>query len=234
MPAITTLWLTRHAESAIPTVFHGAESDIGLSALGHRQAATAAEWFREQKPSAVVSSEMIRARETAAPIAAACEVEHHIERDIHERCVGELSGTNFSSHSGPWHDTIHRWMAGDTAYTTPGAESFDELKARLVPALTRIANRFAGERVVVVAHGVVCKVLLLTLLAERGPAQWQSLGKVANLSVSELHFDGSTWTAGSLLTVPPGVTALQVPESCENSQMLGWNRTSSRSENSQG
>ena len=202
------LWLTRHAESANPTVFHGAESNIGLSVLGKRQADAAAEWFRPLAPTAVVSSAMIRARETAAPIAAACGVPHSIEADLHERCVGELSGTSFSSQSGPWHDTIHRWMAGDTSYTTPGAESLDDLIARLVPALERIARRFPDGRTVVVAHGVVCKVLLLALLPDRGIADWQKLGKVTNLAVSELHFDGMTWSAGKLLEVPPPVATL--------------------------
>jgi 2,3-bisphosphoglycerate-dependent phosphoglycerate mutase len=215
----TTLWLTRHAESAQPTVFHGAESNIGLSPLGHRQAAAAAEWFRTLGPTAVVSSDMIRARETAAPIVAACGVPHHIEPDLHERRVGDLSGTSFSSESGPWHDTIHRWMAGEVTYTTPGAESFEELSNRLIPAVERIANQFRGERVVVVAHGVVCKVLLLTLLADRGVAKWQSLGKVANVSVSELRFDGTAWSAGTVLEVPPGVAALTIaPASGEQSQ----------------
>jgi len=206
---MTTLWLTRHAESANPTVFHGAESNIGLSALGHRQAAAAASWFRDRQPTAVVSSAMIRARETAGPIAAACGVPHLIEPDLHERRVGALGGTSFSSQSGPWHDTIHRWMAGDTAYTTPGAESFDELTARLVPAMERIAKRFPDGRTVVVAHGVVCKALLLSLLEGRSPADWQTLGKVMNLAASELRFNGKTWTAGALLEVPPPVAALQ-------------------------
>ena len=205
---MTTLWLARHAESAAPTVFHGAESNIGLSELGRRQAAAAATWFKALTPSAVVSSAMTRAKETAAPIAAACGVPHHLEPDLYERRVGELSGTSFSSHSGPWHDTIHRWMAGATAYTTPGAESFDELRDRLLPALERIARRFENQRVVVVAHGVVCMVLLLSLLADRGPAGWQNLGKVANLAVSELRFDGGAWTAGRLLEVPPPVAEL--------------------------
>jgi len=216
---MTTIWLTRHAESAAPTVFHGAESNIGLSGLGRRQAVAAADWFRSLEPTAVVSSAMVRAKETAAPIAAGCGVPHVLEPALHERRVGTLSGTSFSSSSGPWHDTIHRWMAGDTAFTTPGAESFDELAARLVPALERVARRYPDGRTVVVAHGVVCKVLLLAMLPDRSPADWQKLGKVQNLAVSELRFDGSAWSAGMLLEVPPPVAALAAEAgSAEKSQ----------------
>lgn len=205
---MTTIWLTRHAETAIPTVFHGAESDVGLSELGRRQAEAAAAWFAQLAPSAVVSSVMTRARDTAAPIAAVCRVPHLIEPDLHERRVGVLSGTAFSSEGGPWPDTITRWIAGETSFTTPGAESFDQLRERLVPAFRRVAERFPGDRVVIVAHGVVCKVLLLSLLSGYGPADWQRLGRVANLSVSELRKAGEGWEAPRLLEVPSAVTAL--------------------------
>ena len=85
--------LARHAETATPAVFHGAESDIGLSELGRRQAAAAAGWFAGAGLTAVVSSAMLRARDTAAPIAAACGVPHEVEPDLYERRVGPLAGT---------------------------------------------------------------------------------------------------------------------------------------------
>jgi broad specificity phosphatase PhoE len=203
----TTIWLTRHAESAVPTVFHGAESDVGLSELGRRQADAAAGWFAGLGPTAVVSSGMIRARDTAAPIAVACGVAHHIEPELHERRVGVLSGTDFASNNGLWPQTIARWTAGETGFTTPGAESFDQLRDRLIPAVQRVADTFAGGRVVVVAHGVVCKVLLLTLLPGYGPANWVQVGHAPNLAVSELVYDRS-WAAVRLLDVPPPVAAL--------------------------
>ncbi|HEX4606852.1 MAG TPA: histidine phosphatase family protein [Urbifossiella sp.] len=206
---MTTIWLTRHAETSAPTVFHGAESDIGLSDLGRRQAAAAAGWFAPLGVTAVVSSGMLRARDTAAPVAAACGAPHRIEPDLHERRVGALSGTAFSSTGGPWPETIDRWEAGDTAFTTPGAESFEDLRRRLVPAVARVAAAHPGGRVVVVAHGVVCKVLLLCLLPGYGPGAWKRLGRVPNLAVSTLtHAGGGGWGAAGLLDLPPPVAAL--------------------------
>lgn len=205
---MTTIWLTRHAETSVPTVFHGAESDIGLSDLGRRQAAAAAGWFAPHRVTAVVSSAMLRARDTAGPIAAACGVPHLIEPDLHERRVGELSGTSFSSEGGPWPRTVDRWEAGDTEFTTPGAESFDDLRRRLVPAFRRVADAHADGRVVVVAHGVVCKVLLLCFLSGYGPAAWKRLGRVPNLAVSELVGSAESWAARQLLQLPPPVAAL--------------------------
>jgi broad specificity phosphatase PhoE len=202
------LWLARHAETATPGIFHGAESDVGLSDTGHRQAAAAAEWFRSLQPTAVVSSAMRRAMDTAAPIAQLCQVPHLIEPQLHERRVGILGGQSFELTSGPWAETIREWSSGNTTYTTPGAESYAEVASRVLAAWERVASSHPGGRVVVIAHGVVCKVLLLSLLEGWGPEGWVTLGRAANLAVTELRPIGSSWQATEWLRVPPPVLAL--------------------------
>lgn len=207
---MTRVWLLRHAETATPMVFHGAESDELLSDHGRRQAAAAAEWFKTIEPDIVVSSRMRRAVSTAAPIAAAGKIPHLIEEQLHERRVGALCGTSFSLREGPWVETLSHWTSANTSYTTSGAESYDDLVTRLVPAFERIIQSHANKRIVIVAHGIVCKVLLLTLLPGWGPTRWHELGKVHNLSVSELTpLSAGRWQFHMLLTVPPPVLALR-------------------------
>ena len=176
----TRVWLCRHAETATPLVFHGAESDEVLSPLGVEQAAAAAEWFRTQNIDVVVSTKMRRAIATAEPIANSCRVAIDCEELLHERRVGALCGTSFSMSEGPWIDTLTHWTAGDTAFTTPGAESFDELKTRLLPAWERVIARHRGQRVVVVCHGIVVKVLLLSLLPGWDATRWHELRNAFN------------------------------------------------------
>ncbi len=202
------VWLVRHAETSTPAIFHGAESDVGLSELGRRQAEAGAEWFRALHPTAVVSSGMRRAADTAAIIAAACGVPHLVEPDLHERRVGQLCGQSFSMTDGPWAETIREWAAGNTAYTSHGAESYDDVRARVLAAWDRVVAAHPVGRVVAVAHGVVCKVLLLSLLAGRAPTDWVKIGRVANLAVSELVPDGAGWRVDRLLEVPAPVAAL--------------------------
>lgn len=202
------VWLLRHAETSTPAVFHGAESDVGLSDLGRRQAQVAAGWFRDLHPTAVVSSGMRRAADTATPIAAACGVPHLVEPGLHERRVGQLCGLSFSMTEGPWAETIREWAAGNSAYTSHGAESYDDVAARVLAAWGRVVDAHPGGRVAVVAHGVVCKVLLLSLLAGWDYTGWVKIGRVANLAVSELVPDGAGWRAERLLEVPAPVAAL--------------------------
>lgn len=179
-----------------------------LGEHGKRQALAAAGWFAEQKPTAVISSAMIRAHDTAAPIAALCRVAHHVEPRLHERKVGPLSRMPRAEANHIWDDTINRWLTGETAYSYPGMESFDELRDRTLPAFNRVVSSHPGGRIVIVCHGVVCKVLLLNILHGRSHADWVNIGKIPNLAVSELVPDGDKWRAESLLFLPPPVIAV--------------------------
>lgn len=202
----TRVLLLRHAQSADPSVFHGAESDVGLSPLGRRQAELAAVYLASLRPDAVVSSAMRRAIDTATPIAQACGKTLHTEPDLHERRVGPMSGTGVQQvHDGPWPTTLRRWLAGDTSYAPEGAESFDDLRERLLPVWHRLTTQHAGRTLVVVAHGVVCKVLLLHLLPGLGVADWTKLGPIHNVAIHELiREDGAEWHAVRVNDLPYG------------------------------
>src|SRR5262249_8313811 len=162
---LTRVLLLRHAESANPAVFHGAESDIGLSDKGHAQAQRVAVYLAGLGPDVIVSSGMRRALDTAGPIAAACGKDIRIEPLLHERRVGVMSGKPRDTPDNPWAQTLRRWQAGDTGFAQGGAESFDDMQQRLLPAWGRLTTEHAGRTLVVVAHGIVCKVLLVSLVA---------------------------------------------------------------------
>jgi probable phosphoglycerate mutase len=89
----TRVLLLRHAETAAPDLFHGAESDIGLGERGARQVEAIVPLLAAARPALVVSSAMRRAVDTARPIATACSTALQIEPDLHERRRGPLSLT---------------------------------------------------------------------------------------------------------------------------------------------
>jgi broad specificity phosphatase PhoE len=191
----TRVYLLRHAETADPSIFHGAESDVGLSDRGRRQALQIADHLAALRPDVVVCSGMRRARDTAGPIARACGLQPHVEPLLHERRVGALGGTPTHSPHGPWPETLRRWAAGDTAYAPAGAESFDDVRGRVLPVWERLTAAHAGRTLVVVAHGIVCRVLLLSLLPGWSAADWDRLGPIHNVGLTELVGDEGAWQA---------------------------------------
>ena len=202
----TRIFLLRHAETANPNVFHGAESDVGLSERGRRQAEQLAPLLAEAQPTAVISSAMRRALDTAAPIATACGLALRIEPELHERRVGALSGTSTQGKEGVWPETLRRWVAGETGYAPPGAESFDAIRDRVLPVWRRLMHEYAGKTLVIVAHGIVIRVLLLSELPGLGPGDWHRLGPIRNLGVNELLWTGTAWEAVRLNEVPANLT----------------------------
>jgi probable phosphoglycerate mutase len=189
------VFLLRHAESARPDVFHGAESDIGLSERGRRQAEAVAPILAAEKPDAVICSAMRRARDTAGPIAAACGLTPILEPELHERRVGDLAGRPFGGKDGVWPATLRRWMAGETGFTPEDAESFDDIRNRVLPVWNRLTHEWSGRRIIIVAHGVVCKVLLLSNLQGYGVTDWDRLGSIQNVGITEVVQDGVAWRA---------------------------------------
>jgi probable phosphoglycerate mutase len=200
----TRVLLLRHAESANPLIFHGAESDVGLSERGRRQAEAIAPLLAAQAPQVLVSSAMRRAIETAMPIARTCGLELRIEPELHERRVGALGGTPTRQCEGVWPDTLRRWLAGDTAFAPPGAESFDDIRRRVLPVWQRLTAEHAGQTLVIVAHGIVCRVLLLSLLPGYTICDWYHI-RTDNVAINELLHDGEAWRALRLNELPAEV-----------------------------
>jgi broad specificity phosphatase PhoE len=189
--------LLRHAETSAPDRFHGAESDVGLGDRGRRQVEAVAAALAAESPHAVISSAMRRALDTAAPIARACGLAVRVEPRLHERKMGPLSGLSRDEGLAFYAEAKRRWRAGELDYTHPGGESFAAIRDRAVPVFRSLALEHLGQTVVVIAHGVVIRVLLTTLLADVTPADFDCFA-IDNTGVNDLRFRDGRWEAVAL------------------------------------
>ncbi|MGE3821601.1 MAG: histidine phosphatase family protein [Isosphaeraceae bacterium] len=193
----TRVLLLRHAETSAPDRFHGAESDIGLGDRGRGQALAVAQWLARERPSALYTSGMRRALETAAPIGLACGLSAQVEVALHERKMGPLSGLTREEGLVAYTEARARWAAGETSHTHQGGESFDDVKARVLPVWRRLTTDQAGRTLVIVAHGVVIRVLLATVLEGRGPRDFERFA-IDNTAVNDLRGHSGSWRAVAL------------------------------------
>jgi broad specificity phosphatase PhoE len=202
MKRTTRVLLLRHAETAAPDRFHGAESDIGLGQQGLRQAEAVAQTLAALRPEALYASAMRRAIQTAAPIGRACRLLPQLVEALHERRMGPLSGQPREVGLGAYEEAKTRWMAGELDYTHAGGESYADIRRRTVPAFEALAARHAGATIVVVAHGVVIRVLLTSLLEGYGPEHFAAIA-IPNAGVNDVRHDGRHWRA-ERLAAPDG------------------------------
>ena len=90
-----------------------------------------------------------------------------------------------------------RWIAGDLDHTHEGGESYNAIRGRVVPVLQELAARHANQTIIVIAHGVVIRVALTSLLAGAHPSEFNRF-EIDFASVNDLTFDGVMWTAQKL------------------------------------
>jgi probable phosphoglycerate mutase len=136
-------WFLRHGETDwnAQGLTQG-RTDVPLNANGRAQAEASADKLVGRGIVSIVASPLGRARETAGVVAAALGLAISTEADLRETAFGAQEGQKM----GPWYDD---WVAG--SYTPAGGETFEALRARVVPAVNR-ALSLPGP-VLIVAHG---------------------------------------------------------------------------------
>jgi len=159
--ASTWVYLVRHGE-----VEHAAEgrffghTDVPLSATGRRQVERLARELAEEPVEAVYASDLLRARHSAGPLAAARGLAPVLVPGLREVAMGRWEGLTFREIRTREPESAARWLADPVGFPFPDGESLADLRARIVPALTAILARHPGRRIAVVAHGGVNRVLL--------------------------------------------------------------------------
>ena len=156
----TELLLIRHGETAW-NAEHRIQGhlDIPLSATGIRQAALLAERLARETIVAVYSSELIRARLTAEPLAARLGLDIISDTRLRERSFGVFEGLTQDEIAARHPEGFRRWRERDPAWAIDEGESGQQLIDRVLSALHDITLRHPGESVAVVTHGGVLDVV---------------------------------------------------------------------------
>jgi len=157
VPSETAVILVRHGESVANVERRfGGHGPTPLTDLGHAQArAAGAAIAAELAPTAIVTSDLPRATQTAAHIARATGLPVDATADLRERGLGRLDGLPFEEVERRHPDDWAGLIAHDPDWCAPGGgESTRAAFARIVRAVDDVVDRYRGGRVVVVSHGV--------------------------------------------------------------------------------
>jgi broad specificity phosphatase PhoE len=153
---MSRLLLLRHGQSTwnAELRWQGA-ADPPLSDRGRAQARAVAEALRETGFDAVVTSDLARARQTAAILAAAWGIaEVGVEPLLRERDVGAWSGLTSAEIEAGWPGLLDEWRAGRLAAIPDGEGDIAE---RVIAGLHRVVSSHPGGTVLVVTHGGVIR-----------------------------------------------------------------------------
>lgn len=155
---MTHIYIIRHAKA----LDYNNAIDPGLSPLGITQAEKLRNRLAttgEIRADALISSPLVRAKETAEIIAPVLGLPVLLDNECQEFLFGEMEGLSdeeSTARFGDWHveDEPFRKIA-------PGGESLAEFVMRVYAAFDRFTRIYQGKTVVLVGHGGTLKVAFL-------------------------------------------------------------------------
>ena len=190
---VTELLFIRHGETDwnLQQRFQG-QIDVPLNATGHAQARRLADRLAADSPDAFFTSDLVRARETAAPLAAAWGLAPVALAGLREQNFGLLEGLDVPTikarHAGLWQG----WLEHRADFCLPGGESLRQFHTRVVAAVRELASVSpAGRRLAIVTHGGVLDMLWRT--AHGLPLDGLRVCEIPNTGLNRLR-----WVDGAL------------------------------------
>jgi 2,3-bisphosphoglycerate-dependent phosphoglycerate mutase len=161
----TRVLLVRHGQSQGNAEGRfGGHSATPLSELGVRQAEATARALAAEDVTAIYSSDLLRAVQTAEPLAHATGLDVRGTSAFRERSVGRMEGLTFEEAAEAFPEEYAALLRRDFEHVLTGGESYRQLLDRASAELDRAIEEHRGGCVAVFSHtGTIC-ILVLHLM----------------------------------------------------------------------
>jgi len=188
----TRLILVRHGSTEhSPRLRFSGRNDLPLDATGEQQAAQLAARVRAfGEASAIVSSPLLRARQTAQAIAARLGVQVESNDDLAELDFGTFEGKTSAEVQLDQPAELAAWLASPEV-APPGGESFAALARRVRRGRDAVIAAHGGQTVVVVTHVTPIKTLIRLALDAPPVSMFRIFLDTASISVVDYFADGN-------------------------------------------
>jgi len=161
------------------------QTDISLDDVGREQAANAARLLTGLRPTAIISSDLERAADTAAELSTLTGIPVRIDARLRETYAGDWEGMVWGDIESRYTDEMARWVS-DPYLRPGGGETRVEVAARMTEAIAdALADLGPDGTLVVTTHGGAARAGLGALL-ELPPEHWSILGVLTNCAWSVL------------------------------------------------
>lgn len=144
-------------------------SDIQLNKRGFEQAKKLAESFQNEKITAIYSSPLLRARQTAEIIAESQQIPVFLKEGLKELNQGVLEGIAFVDLKDKYKDLLEEWMNNPCDLQLPDGECLRKVQERAWKCIEEIVKKHQDKDcLVIVSHNltiitILCQILNLDL-----------------------------------------------------------------------
>ncbi len=186
------LCLVRHGETAWNAEGRvQGQLDVPLSQVGLAQARAVAGALAKESFSAIYSSDLVRVRQTAQPIADLLKMEVSLERNLRERHYGVFQGMTYADAKEKIPEGYARFKAKDPDYDFESGESLTAFNGRCLGFFASLIKSRPGEDILVFTHGGVLEMLYrhATGRSISTPRDFE----IPNAALNRLEHDGAAW-----------------------------------------
>jgi probable phosphoglycerate mutase len=178
------LWRHGQTDWNLANRFQG-HSDIPLNETGIDQARKAAPLLYGLRPSKIISSDLIRAKQTAQELANISRLPIHIDPGLRETNGGKWEGRTGAENRAEDYEKFVNWLDGNDEPAGDFGERRSEIALRAVTAIENALEKEI-ETLVVVTHGGTARIIIGKMLG-LPMTQWASIGGLSNASWSILE-----------------------------------------------
>ena len=166
--------------------------DIVLNARGQAQATAIGRRFERCRADALYSSDLVRARQTAQPVAQALGLAAVFLPELRERHFGRCEGLTFAEIEARHPEDARAIVSRDPDYVSPGGESRRQHVTRVLACVAALVERHRGQTIVVVTHGGVLDVVYRRVhgLPPQAPRDYP----IPNAGINWLSIAGDDWS----------------------------------------
>jgi len=184
--ALTKAIFVRHGETTWNHVkrYQG-HSDIPLNETGMQQAEMVARRLASEPITAVYSSDLLRAVQTAEIIAGVHALQPMVLPELREVKFGLWEGLTYEKIMAGWPELLSTAYSQPEQASIPGGESFPEVQKRAVKGLLKCIADHQEETIAVVSHGGTLRVLLCDALGLATRNMWSLRQDSAVITIVE-------------------------------------------------
>lgn len=195
---MTEIIIIRHGETEWNKTgrFQG-HSDVPLSAEGRAQAEALGRNLAVDHVDAIYASDLTRAMETAAPLAARFGLPVISDPQLRELNFGAWEGRNFNDVNAENPNAMKNFYTDPEQADIPESEPFPEFQRRIAGRVREIVAQERGKRIVIVSHGASIRILLADLLSMPIRSIWH-LSQL-NTAVNKIRFEDDGFAVVTLM-----------------------------------
>jgi probable phosphoglycerate mutase len=179
------IWRHGQTDWNVENRFQG-HSDIPLNKVGEFQVNHAAQILAALKPARIISSDLIRTKQTAQALADLVNVPVELNSKLRETNGGKWEGKTGTENRATDGELFTRWIDGHDDPAGHTGERRSEVAARAISVIDELIENRTFGTIVLVTHGGTARCLLGSVL-NLPMSEWSVIGGLSNACWSILE-----------------------------------------------